>query len=65
MAIPLTEFSLNYIKNLMTLKVFNKSDFKNIASLENSTEDKELQDVQERQKRDGSGYFRSCDGAVR
>ena len=39
MAIPLTEFSLNYIKNLMTLKVFNKSDFKNIASLENNNED--------------------------
>lgn len=44
MAIPLTEFSLNYIKNLMTLKVFNKSDFKNIASLENSAEDKEHQE---------------------
>ena len=26
--IPLTEFSLNYIKNLLTLKVFKKSDFK-------------------------------------
>ena len=39
MAIPLTEFCLNYIKNLMTIKLFNKSDFKNIASLENSTED--------------------------
>ena len=39
MAIPLTEFSLNYIKNLMTLKVFKKSDFKNIASLENTKED--------------------------
>ena len=38
MAIPLTEFSLNYIKNLMTLKVFKKSDFKNIASLENNKE---------------------------
>lgn len=38
-AIPLTEFSLNYIKNLMTLKVFNKSDFRNIASLENTKED--------------------------
>ena len=44
MAIPLTEFSLNYIKNLMTLKLFKKSDFKNIASLENSTEDKEHQE---------------------
>lgn len=39
MAIPLTEFTLNYIKNLMTLKVFKKSDFKNIASLENNKED--------------------------
>ena len=38
-AIPLTEFSLNYIKNLMTLKLFNKSDFKNIASLEHNKED--------------------------
>lgn len=44
MAIPLTEFSLNYIKNLMTLKMFNKSDFKNIASLENSKEDKAHQE---------------------
>ena len=44
MAIPLTEFSLNYIKNLMTLKIFNKSDFKNIASLENKNEDKEHQE---------------------
>ena len=43
-AIPLTEFSLNYIKNLMTLKLFNKSDFKNIASLENNKEDKEHQE---------------------
>ena len=44
MAIPLTEFSLNYIKNLMTLKLFNKSDFKNIASLENNAEDKQHQE---------------------
>lgn len=43
MAIPLTEFSLNYIKNLMTLKVFKKSDFKNIASLEHNEEDKSHQ----------------------
>lgn len=43
MAIPLTEFCLNYIKNLMTLKVFKKSDFKNIASLEKSEENTEHQ----------------------
>ena len=44
MLIPLTEFSLNYIKNLMTLKVFKKSDFKNIASLEDTNENKEQQE---------------------
>ena len=44
MAIPLTEFSLNYIKNLMTLKVFKKSDFKSIASLDNTREDKKQQE---------------------
>ncbi len=44
MAIPLTEFSLNYIKNLMTLKLFKKSDFKNIASLEETQEDKKHQE---------------------
>ena len=43
-AIPLTEFSLNYIKNLMTLKLFNKSDFRNIASLEKTEEDKAHQE---------------------
>ena len=43
-AIPLTEYSLNYIKNLMTLKLFNKSDFKNIASLEKNQEDKAQQE---------------------
>ena len=43
-AIPLTEFSLNYIKNLMTLKLFNKSDFKNIASLEKNQEDRAQQE---------------------
>ena len=43
-AIPLTEFTLNYFKNLMTLKLFNKSDFKNIASLEHNQEDKAHQE---------------------
>lgn len=41
--IPLTEFTLNYFKNLMTLKVFKKGDFNNIANLEHSKEDKKLQ----------------------
>ena len=44
MAIPLTEFCLNYFKNLLTLKVFKTGDFKNIASLENNQEDKAQQE---------------------
>ena len=47
-AIPLAEFSLNYIKNLMTLKLFNKSDFKNIASLEHNNEDRAHQEKVEK-----------------
>lgn len=66
MAIPLTEFSLNYIKNLMTLKIFNKSDFKNIASLENNQEDKKHQEkVRKSAKRHigfAAGAYAGCLG---
>ena len=66
MAIPLTEFSLNYIKNLMTLKVFNKSDFKNIASLENTTEDKKHQEKVEKSAKKhiglAAGLYAGCLG---
>ena len=67
MAIPLTEFSLNYIKNLMTLKLFKKSDFKNIASLENSQEDLRHQEkVRKSAKRHigfAAGLYAGCLGA--
>ena len=43
MLIPLAEFSLSYFKNLFTLKVFKKSDFQNIASLEKNEENLEQQ----------------------
>ncbi len=41
--IPLCEFTLNYFKNLFTLKTFKKADFNNIASLETKKEDTEKQ----------------------
>lgn len=41
--IPLTEFTLNYFKNLFTLKAFKKADFNNIASLEHKKENKDYQ----------------------
>lgn len=42
LAIPLAEFTLNYIKNLMTLKVFKKGNFESIANLNTNNEDKEI-----------------------
>lgn len=40
-AIPLVEYTLNYFKNLMTLKVFKQADFENIANLnKNKAKDK-------------------------
>lgn len=44
LAIPITEFSLNYVKNLFTLKLFKKADFNNIANLnKNQNEENEKQ----------------------
>lgn len=33
LVIPIAEYSLNYVKNLLTLKVFKQADFNNIANL--------------------------------
>lgn len=43
LTIPIVEFSLNYIKNLFTLKTFKQGDFNNIASLYKKTEDNAVQ----------------------
>ncbi len=44
MLIPLAEFTLNYFKNLFTLKIFNKGNFNNIANLEKTNENKAEQE---------------------
>ncbi len=41
MLIPLTEFTLNYFKNLFTLKVFKQGNFDNIADLNQTKETEE------------------------
>lgn len=66
MLIPLTEFTLNYFKNLFTLKVFKKGDFNTIAALDKSPEDKAIQEKVEKSaykniKRAGS-IFAGCIG---
>lgn len=42
-AIPLIEYTLNYFKNLMTLKVFKQANFDNIANLTQTKKEDKLQ----------------------
>lgn len=47
--IPIAEYNLSFAKNLFTLKVFKKSDFNNIANLnDNQEENKEQQELVEK-----------------
>lgn len=41
LCIPFTELSLNYVKNLLTLKLFKQADFNNIANL-NKTKQEDI-----------------------
>lgn len=67
LGIPLLEFSLNYIKNLFTLKMFKQADFNNIANL-NSNKHEDT-DKQEKVKKSAvkniklaAGIFAGCLG---
>jgi len=65
--IPLIEFSLNYVKNLMTLKVFKQSDFENIANLNrNKTYDaQQAEKVEKSAKKNilrAAGIYAGCLG---
>ncbi len=55
LTIPIVEFSLNYIKNLLTLKAFKQGDFNNIASLYKKEEDKAVQEHVEKSARKNIG----------
>lgn len=64
-AIPLIEFTLNYVKNLMTLKVFKQADFDNIANLnkEKSENTKQAQKVKKSAKKNilrACGIYAGC-----
>lgn len=64
--IPLTEFTLNYIKNLMTLKIFKKGNFNNIANLDKSNEDSQQQEKVKKSAvkniKKAVGIFAACVG---
>lgn len=67
MVIPIAEYSLNYVKNLLTLKVFKQSDFNNIVNLnkEKNEDLKQQQKVKESAKKHlkiAGGIFAGCLG---
>lgn len=67
LAIPLAEYSLNYVKNLFTIKLFKQADFNNIANLNKvKTEDAEKQEkVKKSAKKHlklAAGIFAGCLG---
>lgn len=67
LAIPLAEYSLSYVKNLFTLKIFKQADFNNIANLnKEKTEDAQKQkQVKESAKKHiaiAGGIFSGCLG---
>lgn len=64
-AIPLVEFTLNYFKNLMTLKVFKQSNFENIANLDKTkSEDKNQAEKVEKSAKNNikraAGVYAGC-----
>ena len=64
-AIPLIEYTLNYFKNLMTLKVFKQSDFENIANLnkkksENTEQAKKVQNSAKKHIKLAAGIYSAC-----
>lgn len=64
-AIPLVEFTLNYFKNLMTLKVFKQSNFENIANLDKTkSEDKKQAEKVEKSAKNNikraAGVYAGC-----
>lgn len=60
LVIPLAEFSLNFIKNIFTLKVFKQADFNNIANL--NKEKKETQEKQEQVKESAKKHIKLAGG---
>lgn len=65
LAIPLAEYSLSYVKNLFTLKMFKKADFNNIANLnkdqkENTQHQEKVKESAKKHIKLAGGLFAGC-----
>lgn len=67
LAVPLAEYSISYVKNLLTLRVFKQSDFNNIANLnkdkkEDIQQQKKVKDSAKKHIKLACGIFAGCLG---
>lgn len=67
LAIPLAEYSLSYVKNLFTLKMFKQADFNNIANLnkdknENTQHQEKVKESAKKHIKFAGGLFAGCLG---
>lgn len=62
LAIPLAEYSLSYLKNLFTLKIFKQSDFNNIANLNKRKSKEEDSKQQQRVKESAKKHIKIAGG---
>ena len=60
LVIPLAEYSLSYVKNLFTLKIFKQADFNNIANL--NKDKKENFEHQEKVKKSAKNHIKLAGG---
>lgn len=59
-SIPAAEYALSFAKNLLTLKVFKKSDFNNIANLNQKSRQTEDKTQQNRVKRSSEKHIKNA-----
>lgn len=59
-AIPAAEYALSFAKNLLTLKVFKKSDFNNIVNLNKKEEQIECKEHQEKVKKSANKHIKDA-----
>jgi len=59
-AIPAAEYALSFAKNLLTLKVFKKSDFNNIANLNKNGQQVENKEQQEKVRKSAQKHIKNA-----
>lgn len=62
LVIPLAEYSLSYVKNLFTLKMFKQADFNNIANLNKHKNKKENSEHQEKVAKSAKNHIKLAGG---